>query len=126
MGERNTRGTKGTRRNSNWRFFCSSCASCVLFLCFLCSVPDLLCKARSHSLPTVFSLLSSGFLFCSACAAEDIRHRVVTLVARVLKDGFLTLSNGKLAAPRPGKRCGIVDRKLIQDRARVCTSEAFG
>src|SRR6266571_6032222 len=45
MGERNTRGTKGTRRNSNWRFFCSSCASCVLFLCFLCSVPDLLCKA---------------------------------------------------------------------------------
>src|SRR6266566_5284288 len=38
----NTRGTKGTRRTSNWRFFCSSC---VLFLCFLCSVPDLLCRA---------------------------------------------------------------------------------
>src|ERR1700674_4786309 len=79
----------------------------------------------STSLPTLFCLLPGGSLFCSARTSESIRHRVITFVARVLKDRLLTDNHGKLPAPRPRKRRGIVDRKLIQDRVEVHASQAF-
>src|SRR5262249_3022267 len=65
-------------------------------------------------------------LFLSARPAEHIRHRIIRLMARVLKKlvaGFLR--DGKGDFPRRGEDLRIVNGEFIVHRVRVNTREAF-
>src|SRR6266851_3775777 len=62
--------------------------------------------------------LSLGCFLRGASPRKDVCHRVVSLVARVLKNHIGGLRHGKLCRPRAGPCRRIVDGEFVQER--VC------
>src|SRR5262245_44588636 len=64
------------------------------------------------------------FLF-SANGSETVHNGIVSFVTRILENRARTSPHRDLARPRPLKRFGIVDRKLVQQRVLVDSGKAF-
>src|SRR5579872_4358578 len=78
---------------------------------------------RMVSIPSYFLAFLLLNLLLGACAAEIVRHAVVSFVAGVLIDGPVQLGHGDLTRPRLGPSGGIVHGELIQHCVRVHARE---
>src|SRR5204863_9715537 len=79
----------------------------------------------SPAILLLFRLLLRVFGFLHAGAAQNVAHRVITLVAGVFVDVLAGQRPREFARPRLRPRLRIVDREPIEQRLRTGAREPF-